>query len=136
MSSWTENTLEQHRIQARLIELGVDIVANHRLSAVGDGEVELACVYTERTRKLATGSVVMVTSRRPADGLYRALVENREKLQAAGIKSVRAIGDCDAPATIALAVHDGHRVARELDAPLENPDLPFRREEVRLNAKV
>ena len=136
VSSWTENTLEQHRIQARLIELGVDIVANHRLSAVGDGEVELACVYTERTRKLATGSVVMVTSRRPADGLYRALVENREKLQAAGIKSVRAIGDCDAPATIALAVHDGHRVARELDAPLENPDLPFRREEVRLNAKV
>ena len=136
VSSWTENTLEQHRIQARLIELGVDILASHRLSAVGDGEVELACVYTERTRKRAAGSVVMVISRRPADGLYRALVENREKLHAAGIKSVRAIGDCDAPATIALAVHDGHRVARELDAPPENPDLPFRREEIRLAAQV
>jgi dimethylamine/trimethylamine dehydrogenase len=136
VSSWTENTLEQHRIQARLIELGVDIVASHNLSAVGNGEVELACGYTNRRCKLAAASVVMVTSRHPADGLYRALADNPEKLQAAGITSVRAIGDCDAPATIALAVYDGHRAARELDAPPRNPDLPFRREEVSLDTAV
>ncbi len=136
VSSWTENTLEQHRIQARLIELGIDIRVSLRLSAIGDGEVELACVYTERTRKLPAASVVMVTSRRPIDSLYRTLAEDRERWHAAGIKSVQAIGDCDAPATIALAVHDGHRAARELDARPENPDLPFRREEIRLDAKV
>ena len=136
VSSWTENTLEQHRIQARLIELGIDIRVSLRLSAIGDGEVELACVYTERTRKLPAASVVMVTSRRPIDSLYRTLAEDRERWRAAGIKSVQAIGDCDAPATIALAVHDGHRAARELDARPENPDLPFRREEIRLDAKV
>ena len=136
VSSWTENTLEQHRIQARLIELGIDIRVSLRLSAIGDGEVELACVYTERTRKLPAASVVMVTSRRPIDSLYRTLAEDRERWRAAGIKSVQAIGDCDAPATIALAVHDGHQAARELDARPENPDLPFRREEIRLDAKV
>ena len=136
VSPWTENTLEQHRIQSRLIELGVDIVTSHNLSAVGDGEVELACVYSDRRRALAAASVVMVTSRSPATGLYRALADDPAKLQAAGIKSVRATGDCDAPSTIALAVYDGHLAARELDAPPANPDLPFRREEVALDTAV
>ncbi len=136
VSSWTKNILEQHRIQSRLIELGVDIVTSHNMSAVGNGEVELACTFSNRPRKLAAASVVMVTSRRPADGLYRALADNPEKLQAAGIRSVRAIGDCDAPATIALAVYDGHWAARELDAPPRNPDLPFRREEISLDTAV
>ena len=95
-----------------------------------------ACAYTNRTRKLAAAAVVMVTSRRPADGLYHALADNPEKWQAAGITSVQAIGDCDAPATIALAIYDGHRAARELDAPPENPDLPFRREEISLDTAV
>jgi dimethylamine/trimethylamine dehydrogenase len=136
VSSWTENTMEQHRIQARLIELGVDIVTSHNLSAVGEAEVGLACIYAGRPRKLAAACVVMVTSRHPADGLYRALADDPEGLRAAGIKSVRAIGDCDAPATIAAAIHDGHLAARELDEPPQNPDLPFRREEISLDTAV
>ena len=36
VSSWSVNTMEQHRIQARLIELGVDLVTSHNLSVVGD----------------------------------------------------------------------------------------------------
>jgi dimethylamine/trimethylamine dehydrogenase len=136
VSPWTENTLEQHRIQARLIELGVDIVTSHTLSAVGNGEAELTCIYSDRPRTLAAAAVVMVTSRHPADGLYRALADDPAALQAAGIKSVRAIGDCDAPSNIAVAVYDGHLAARELDAPPANPDMPFRREEVALDAAV
>jgi dimethylamine/trimethylamine dehydrogenase len=136
VSPWTENTLEQHRIQARLIELGVEIVVSHTLAAVGDGAVELACVYSDRHRKLDAAAVVMVTSRHPADGLYRALADDPAALQASGIKSLRAIGDCAAPSTIAAAVHDGHLAARELDAPPANPDMPFRREEVALDAAV
>jgi dimethylamine/trimethylamine dehydrogenase len=136
VSSWTEKTMEQHRIQARLIELGVDIVTSHNLSAVGEAEVGLACIYAGRPRKLAAACVVMVTSRHPADGLYRALADDPEGLRAAGIKSVRAIGDCDAPATIAAAIHDGHLAARELDEPPQNPDLPFRREEISLDTAV
>ena len=48
----------------------------------------------------------------------------------------QALGDCDAPSNIALAVYDGHLAARELDAPPANPDMPFRREEVALDAAV
>ena len=48
-------------------------------------------------------------------------------LAAAGIKSVTAIGDAFAPATIAHAVYAGHRYARELDAAVDS-DRPFGRE--------
>ncbi len=58
----------------------------------------------------------MVTARQPNDGLYHALqqrfVSNEELL----LSSLRRIGDCEAPAIIAAAVHSGRRYARELDA--------------------
>ena len=89
-------------------------------------------VYTDRRRDIGAASLVMVTSRRPNDRLYLELIGAPQALAAAGIASVLAIGDCDAPATIAAAIHDGHRVARELDAPPADPDLPFRREHIAL----
>jgi len=136
ISPWTVNTLEQHRIQSKLIEIGVGIVVSHNLKAIGDGEVEIACVYSSQTRTIAARSVVMVTSRQPSNALYLALTDGRNKLEAAGIKSVQAIGDCDVPSTIAVAVHDGHRAAREMNAPPTNPDVPFRREYIALDAAV
>jgi dimethylamine/trimethylamine dehydrogenase len=124
--------LEQHRIQARVLELGIEVIAKHNLVGVATAEVELACLYTERRRTIAAASVVMVTSRRPNNGLYLDLTGDPRSLEAAGIASVQAIGDCDVPSTIAAAVYDGHRAARELDAPPADPDLPFRREHIAL----
>jgi len=136
VSAWTERTLEQHRIQARVMELGIDVIANHNLALVGTAGAELACLYTDRRQTVAAASVVMVTSRKPNDGLYRDLVADPDGLARAGIVSVRAIGDCDVPSTIAAAVYDGHRTARELDTPPENPDLPFRREHIQIDGPV
>ena len=52
----------------------------------------------------------------------------------AGIKSVRRIGDCYGPATIAAAVYEGHRYARELGTdPVDG--IPFRRELTELSAE-
>jgi dimethylamine/trimethylamine dehydrogenase len=62
------------------------------------------------------------------------LTEDSNSLAAAGIISVSAIGDCCNPSTIAAAVHDGHRAARELDAAPEDPDMPFRRERILLQS--
>ena len=78
----------------------------------------------------------MVTSRRPDNGLSLALAADGESLEAAAIKSLQAIGDCDTPSTIAAAVHDGHRAARELDAAPAEPDMPFRRERIALDTSV
>ena len=72
------------------------------------------------------------TSRRPNDELYLALTGDPDALSAAGIRSIQAVGDCDVPSTIAAAVYDGHRAAREFETPPADPDLPFRREHVAL----
>ena len=133
VSSWTAMTLEQHRIQARLIELGVGIEVNATLAAVGDGVATLACVFTGRHREVAAASVVMVTSRLPDDALYRELAGDEERLSDAGIASLHRIGDCHGPATIAAAVYEGHRFARELGA--EPGDIPFKRELTELAAE-
>ena len=127
VSHWTHNTMEQGRIQTRLLELGVEIVALHNLAAIGEGEVELACVFTGRRQNRRCSSVVLVTARLPQDALYHDLTGSPDSLAGAGVKSVTRIGDCLAPGTIAAAVYGGHRHARELDAPV--PDgVPFRRE--------
>jgi dimethylamine/trimethylamine dehydrogenase len=135
VSAWTVNTLEQQRIQSRIMGLGIAVIAKHNLVRIDAGEVTLACLYTERPRTLPAATVVMVTSRLPNDALYLALIGDGDGLDRAGIHSIRAIGDCDAPATIAAAVHDGHRAARELDDPPADADLPFRREHIQLGAE-
>ena len=80
--------------------------------------------------------LILSLGRRPNSEVYLALTEDPEKLTAAGIDSVSAIGDCSNPSTIAAAVYDGHRATRELEAPPTNPDMPFRREHVALDPSV
>ena len=128
VSSWTHNTMEQERIQARLIEMDVDIVPLHNVAEIRDGEVELSCVYTDRRKTRACKTVLMVTAKLPEDDLYHELTNNTDGMKAAGIKSVTRIGDCLAPGTIAAAVYSGHRFARELDDPVTQDKVPFRRE--------
>jgi len=130
-SAFTQFNLEQTRIQAHLIELGVTILVSTDLAALHPGEVELACAYTGRTRRVAAGSVVMVTTQTPADALYHELAARPRALAAAGIRKLVRIGDALAPGIIAAAVWSGHRLARELDAA-ETDAVGFRRENVEL----
>ena len=120
VSSWTHNTLEQHIVQARLIEMGVKIAVAHNLTALRAGQAELACIYTDRTRVVDCAAAVMVTMRAPVDDLW-------DGLRAAGLPSLRRIGDALGPGTIAAAVHSGHRCARELGEDIDDT-VPFRRE--------
>ncbi len=133
VSTWTHNTMEQARTQTLLLELGVEIVAQHALVAIAPGEVELACVFTGRTTRRACAAVVPVTARIAEDGLYHDLMADSSALDAAGVRGVTRIGDCLAPGTIAAAVHGGHHYARTLDAP-EDEDRPFEREVPALSA--
>ena len=129
-SFFTHNMLDHGRIQARLIELDVNIVANRKVTAFHGDHVETACVYTGRLSKIECGSVVTVTARNARDELAVELRGGRRRRCAsAGIKSVTAIADAYAPATIAHAVYAGHRYARELDtAPVG--EMLFKREMV------
>ena len=112
VSAWSVKTAEQSLVQARLINSGVEINVSHTVEALLPGEAELACVYTGRTRRIACAGFVPVTSREPNDSLWREL-----SAQKATFRSLQRIGDCKAPGHIAIAVHDGHRAARELGQP-------------------
>jgi dimethylamine/trimethylamine dehydrogenase len=127
VSHWTHNTLEQERIQTRLIELGVAIRPLHAVSAVGRETLSIECVYTGRKQYIPCSTFVPVTMRRPVDGLYQEVVALVEAGGDLAPKSVTRIGDCYAPGTIAAAVYSGHRFAREL-GELASNDVPFRRE--------
>ncbi|MCK4867750.1 MAG: FAD-dependent oxidoreductase, partial [Alphaproteobacteria bacterium] len=127
VSNWTHNTMEQGRIQTRLLELGVEIVPQHGVAGLRSGAATLACVFTGRTRDIECDTVVPVTSLIPNNALYQSLVADSSALESAGIKSVLAVGDCLSPSTIAAAVYAGHKAARGLDeAPVEG--IPFKRE--------
>ncbi len=112
--SWSYYTEEQFRTQARLIELGVDIVVSHLFDGFDGSRARISCVYSGKERELMAGSVVMVTSREPQDGLYHALNENSARWAEAGIQSAQRIGDCRQPSLIAAAVYAGHKAGREL----------------------
>ena len=131
VSAFTQYTLEQGRIQSRLIELGVTLAVSTDLNALHPGEAELACAYTGRTRRIAAESVVLVTMQSPDDDLFHALSARPDALAAAGIRKLARIGDALAPGTIAAAVWSGHRFAREFDRP-EGDDVDFSRENVEL----
>jgi len=130
LSEWTVNTMEQHRIQRRLLELGVTALTSQKVVSASSNSVRTACVYTERERELACDSLVLVTARLPEDALETEL---RSALGERPGPTVRLIGDAWSPGTIAAAVWDGHRYAEELDEPPSDLDEPpFLREVVEL----
>lgn len=127
IAGFTHNTLEHEHIQVRLRELGVDIICNKQVQSVRKGKVTLACVYIETATEHAADVVIPVTSRKPIDSLYTSLIAQQEQWKQHGIQSVKAIGDCNAPATMAIAVYSGHEYARTLEKTPEEAQF-FRRE--------
>ncbi len=133
VSTFTHNSLEQHRIQKQLIEMGVTIITTHSIASVAADSVTLACTYTSREQQIAAQSVVLVTAMLPETAVFDALQSHSEQWADAGIKTVDCIGDAYAPGTIAAAVWSGHRYAREMDT--ENvTGVPFKRELIRLSS--
>ena len=131
ISSWSEWTLEQEQTQKLLIELGVEFATQTDLASAAAGMVELTCVFTDRRTEKDCDSLVLISERIPNDELYHSLQEKSENLSAAGIKTLKCIGDCLAPSTIAAAVYSGHLAARELESG-QQEEVPFLRERVQI----
>ncbi len=134
VSTWSKNTIDQFKIQARLIELGVELVTARAVASIRRGEVETACFYTGRTDRRAADAVVLVTARLPDDKLYLDLKAREAEWKDAGIRAAKGAGDAWAPSTIAAAVYAGRRYAEELDGPDIGDALPFKRELTELSA--
>jgi dimethylamine/trimethylamine dehydrogenase len=122
ISYWSQFTLEQERIQLKLMKLGVKLYPQHIL-----GEIEKDCVSLIHTisgegTELARAGVVLVGDRVSNDSMYYEL---KPALESGKISTLRVIGDAEAPNIIAQAVFSGHLAAREFEE--EKVDgTPFR----------
>ncbi|TNF64902.1 MAG: NADH:flavin oxidoreductase [Rhodobacteraceae bacterium] len=124
VSAWAGNTSERWRVRARLVAQGVAIETAREVAGFDGASVRLACAYGGAEKVIAAGNLVLVTARAPNDTLY-------QDLRARGDLpfSLTRIGDCEAPAIIAAAVHAGHQYARQLDTEVDI-DQPLRHDRV------
>jgi dimethylamine/trimethylamine dehydrogenase len=109
VSAWTFMNNELGNIRARMIELGIGTEFEQYLTEFENGKVELTSIYRNSDVKfIDCGSLIIVGARSANDQLFR-------ELKSAEMTSLRSIGDCRAPGTIAHAVYSGHEYARTID---------------------
>jgi len=114
VSDWTENTLEQERIQTELMNKGVGLLLNQSLNEVQDSQVVSECVYSRKKFNTHCKTLILVTERTPNDALFTE-IESKHRF-----KHFALIGDAYAPGIIAQAVHSGHLEAQLFGE--KNPD--------------
>jgi len=127
VSEWSENTLDQGFIQARLLESGIEVRTNRAVTEIARQAVTVQCTYTGRREEIGCDAVVLVTARLPEDSLYLDLKARQAEWDDHGIVSVKVIGDANAPAAIAWATYAGFRYGEELDTGGSGDKAPFRR---------
>jgi dimethylamine/trimethylamine dehydrogenase len=123
ISYWTQFTLEQDRILKRLHKLNVTLLADHFIASHTPATATVTNVITSAELTLACDAIVMVTDRIPNDALYHEL---KPALTDGQLKSLRIIGDAEAPNIIAQAVFSGHLAAREFDEQIDADVTPFK----------
>lgn len=116
VSPWSENTLEQVRIQKRLIDLGIKIMVSSELADMNGGSLTVACCYSGKRTQIACATLVPVTSRLAVDQLWHDLKRMQNSWADTGIKTVTRIGDCYSPGLIATACQAGHEYAQNAGA--------------------
>ena len=134
VSDWSRNTLDQSFIHQRLVSAGVSPVLNRGLAEIKGGQYVSECVYTGSFLAHDIDGIVLVTSQIQNDSVWRRLESRQNEWSDAGIKSVRVMGDAEAPAPIAWATYAGHRYARLLDTDEIGDALPFKREIAQLSS--
>ena len=117
IAPWSQHTLDYRHIRKRMAELGIEPLVSHNITAYHGSTLHLENVWDHTVRDLACDAVITVTARLPDDALYQDLLLREAEWADAGIRSVRCIGDAEAPGLIAHAVYAGHRYARELEEP-------------------
>ncbi|MEO7965289.1 MAG: FAD-dependent oxidoreductase, partial [Gemmatimonadaceae bacterium] len=110
VSWWTQYTLEQERVQRRLISLGVSLLTQHELESLDGAVARCTSPLAPAGTNVSYDYALLATDRLPDDSLYHELVP---LLNDGRLSTLRRIGDCEAPNIIAQAVFQGHLAARE-----------------------
>ena len=126
ISYWSQFTLEQERIQHKLMKLGVKLYPQMVLSQIEKDCVTLTNIISGSQTELPRDGVVLVSDRISNDSLYYEL---KPALEEGKLESLRVIGDAEAPNIIAQAVFSGHLAAREFDEQ-KIEGIPFKVERI------
>ncbi|MDH5354275.1 MAG: FAD-dependent oxidoreductase, partial [Gammaproteobacteria bacterium] len=129
VSTWSVNNAEQPRVHRRLVELNIEIILNHGLDSFDGETATLGCNFTGQQYEVKADNIVMVTCRNPQDKLYYNVLDAIENNRDGIPKTVKRIGDAEAPSIIAAATFAGHKYARELDCEID-ADNPFKHDRV------
>jgi dimethylamine/trimethylamine dehydrogenase len=147
LGAYMEYTLEGANMQRLIHELGIKVLGETGCSRVEQGRVELFNIWGEGYKRSYKGAgqlprnensshewhecdtVILVTSRRSEDTLYRQLKARKSEWEANGISNVFVIGDAESPRIIADATFDGHRLAREIEDADPQHQKPYKREQ-------
>ena len=128
VSYWSQFTLEQERIQGKLMRLGVKLYPQTMLSQIENDCARLMNIISGSQIELQRDGVVLVSDRVSNDSLYYEL---KPALEDGKLASLRVIGDAEAPNIIAQAVFSGHLAAREFDEE-KTEGTPFKVERITL----
>jgi dimethylamine/trimethylamine dehydrogenase len=131
VSYWTQFTLEQEKIEAKLRKSGVKIFARHIVTHIADGRISAQCQHTESEFTVNCHAIILVSDRIPNSQLADDL---KSSVESGAISFLRSIGDCEAPGTIAHAVYAGHLAAREFEELIDPDVIPFRVERTEILA--
>jgi dimethylamine/trimethylamine dehydrogenase len=131
VSPQSDASLEGEFLRPHLHAQGVTAHRGVTLTHVTESGVSGADEFGEPW-SLSCSGVVLVTQQQSDDSLYLELLTEPERLKAAGIEALYAIGDAVAPRPISESVFDGHRLAREIDSDDPMRPTPYRRERIAL----
>ena len=123
VSYWTEFTLEQQKIEKRLLGLGIGLHTRHLLKEIKQGKVVVEDEPKGLTYDILCDAVVLVTDRISQDEMFYQLLP---AVESGKLKTLKLIGDAEAPNIIAQAVYSGHKVARTIDTPEPIDETPFK----------
>jgi dimethylamine/trimethylamine dehydrogenase len=108
------------------MKLGVTLYPQHVLNKIEQDCVSLINIISGEGIELQRDGVLLVSDRVSNDSLYYEL---KPALEEGKLKSLRVIGDAEAPNIIAQAVFSGHLAAREFEEE-KVEGTPFRIERI------
>ena len=123
ISYWSQFTLEQERIEKRLLSLNISFHTRHVLTRINEDSAFITSTLNNNQLAIECDAIVLVTDRIPSDSLFKELTP---ALSANRIRSLKLIGDAEAPNVIAQAVFSGHLAARSFDEQISLEDTPFK----------
>ncbi|HLY48644.1 MAG TPA: NAD(P)-binding protein [Solirubrobacteraceae bacterium] len=131
IAPYMHHTGEDQLMIPLLVELGVELVRDHAVTAIEPGVVcGVPRLPGGRPVPWQADAIVLVTQRIPRSELYRELKARSGQWPDAGVRAVYRAGDCVSPRPqVADAIFDAHRLAREIDSPDPATPLPWVREE-------